>query len=270
MTLQPLKKALFIRAFFISVCSLLTLVSHNSASANSSCPPFVSQDTATISHVYDGDTVQLSDGRKVRFIGIDTPELAKQKGHKSSPSQPYAKAAKQFLQSLINQYGSRIQLMADEEPHDKYSRSLYHLRFVNGPSLQLLLLEKGYAVAFTTPPNQLFSQCYSAAEQKARKQQRGVWQHSRYQTKAVSQLARENIGFQLIRGSVSHIGESKKAYWLNFDKRFSVRIDKRDRHYFNMPLENYLNKTITVRGWLRHYKNKMQMSVRHPSAIELH
>lgn len=32
------------------------------------------KETAVVKRVVDGDTIELSDGRKVRYIGIDTPE----------------------------------------------------------------------------------------------------------------------------------------------------------------------------------------------------
>jgi len=36
--------------------------------------PAFSQETGKVQKVYDGDTVLLSDGRKVRYLGINTPE----------------------------------------------------------------------------------------------------------------------------------------------------------------------------------------------------
>jgi len=261
---RRLRKALLLSAFFVA-CHLSFPV-HSQPPEN--CPSFISSETAFIRYVHDGDTVHLSDSRKVRLIGIDTPELARKTRYQLQPEQAFAKEARDYVRDLIKQLGNQVKLMPGTEPADKYNRQLFHIQLSDGSLLQTRLLNAGLAVAYTTPPNQKFSQCYLQQESAAKTKQIKIWGHSKYKNIAVNELSPKNKGFHIIRGRVRHIGESKKAFWINFQGNFSARISKSDLKYFTYPLQTLVGKTITVKGWIRHYKNKAQISLRHPSAIE--
>jgi endonuclease YncB( thermonuclease family) len=56
-------------------------------------------ETATVAKVVDGDTIELSDGRKVRYIGINTPER----------DQPYYQEAAEANRRLVD--GKDVQLV---------------------------------------------------------------------------------------------------------------------------------------------------------------
>lgn len=256
-------------AFFIACCLSIGISTSSYAQSTSSCPSFIATEKATIRYIHDGDTVHLNDKRKVRLIGIDTPELAHKKHNNITPEQPFALEARDYARDLIRQYGNQVHLMPGIEKADHYGRQLFHIQLSDGSLLQSRLLQAGLAIAFTTPPNKKLISCYQQDEQIARKKKRKIWTHSKYQTLATNDLLSDHQGFHIITGKVRQIGESKKAFWLNFDDNFSARIDKRDLKYFNTPLQQYLEKQLTIRGWLRHYKNKAQMSLRHPSAIDL-
>lgn len=62
---------------------------------------------ASIKHVPDGDGLELADGRRARYLGIDAPEV----GGKSSPSAPWAEEAKAFNQRLVE--GREVLLVRD-------------------------------------------------------------------------------------------------------------------------------------------------------------
>ncbi len=270
MKFHRLEKALITSAFFIAC--LFSTAAYSSAPQRQSkptCSSFAATETASIRYIHDGDTVFLNDNRKVRLIGIDTPELARRKKNKYSPEQPFARDARDFARDLIRQYGKHVQLMPGIEKTDRYQRELFHIQLSDGSLLQSRLLQAGLAIAYTVPPNQKLSSCYQKNEQFARHKQSKIWAHPKYQPISVDKLNSSNKGFHIISGKVRHIGESKKAFWLNFYGKFSVRINKRDMKYFHTPLQQLLEKEIVVRGWLRHYKNKAQISLRHPSAMRL-
>ena len=65
-------------------------------------------------HVYDGDTLTLQDRRRVRFLGIDTPELKEKKA--------FAKEAKQFTDAYCGK--REIWLVFGPEAEDRYGRLL--------------------------------------------------------------------------------------------------------------------------------------------------
>ena len=103
------------------------------------CLPFQVDEWAEVSYVYDGDTVRLSDGRKVRLIGINTPEI----GHDGQVSEPLGDAARQALQGLL--VGQpQVALRYEEDRRDRYGRLLAHLYLLDQRNVQELLLSGGW------------------------------------------------------------------------------------------------------------------------------
>ncbi|HKJ23067.1 MAG TPA: thermonuclease family protein, partial [Gammaproteobacteria bacterium] len=94
------------------------------------CGPSRVDARAHVAYVYDGDTVRLDDGRRIRLIGVDTPEIA----HDGNPAQPFALAARQFLIDLLHQSGGDVRLRYGPERKDHYHRTLAHLYLPDGQS----------------------------------------------------------------------------------------------------------------------------------------
>ena len=228
------------------------------------CLPFQADEWVEIAHVYDGDTVKLKDGRKLRLIGINTPEI----GHDGEPSEPLAEQARQALK-IIFESDRRLALHYGSDKKDRYGRLLAHAFLPDKRNVQELLLQRGLAIAVVVAPNLANLDCYLAAEKRAGQQ--GIWSLARYQGIETSELLRGVTGFQVIRGKVIRVGESRKAYWLNFAGKVAARIDKRHLSNFegrtNIPqLEG---KTVKLRGWLYRHKDERQMRIDHPAALEV-
>ncbi len=119
-------------------------------------------ETVTVAEVIDGDTIELSDGRRVRYIGMNTPER----------DQPYYKEASETNRQLVA--GREVQLEFDVETLDKYGRSLSYI-WADGVMVNLQIVKLGFANAFTVPPNVRYEEEMRAAEQKAREAGRGLW-----------------------------------------------------------------------------------------------
>jgi micrococcal nuclease len=118
-----------------------------------------------VSQVVDGDTIELADGRHVRYLGINAPEH----------DQPFYQEAKQFNADLVAD--QLVELEFDVDTIDRYGRTLAHV-FVNGTHVNLELLRQGYANVYTVPPNLKYNDEFLAAEREARQQQRGLWAQS--------------------------------------------------------------------------------------------
>ena len=217
----------------------------------------------TVAKVHDGDTVRLTDGRNLRFIAINTPERAR----KSRPAQPMAEAAKQRLEALLAA-DKALQLRYDKELKDRHGRLLAHPFLSDGRNLTQQLLQAGLGLHITVPPNLLLLDCYQQAEQDARRQQRGLWQLTDYRPRQANQLGTNDSGFMRVTGTVSRIGESRSAYWLNLGRGFALRLPKADRIYFPFSPHTLKNKTLTVRGWTYSHRNELRMNLRHPASIE--
>ncbi len=214
--------------------------------------------------VYDGDTVELSDGRKLRLIGMDTPEI----GHGHKPSQPLAQAATDALRKLLAT-SPRLHLRYDAEPHDRYKRMLAHIFLHNGTSVTAALLEQGLATTLVIPPNVWNLACYQAAERRARTARRGIWSLPAYQPIDATALPAKAAGFHIIQGRVLRVGKSRKSIWLNLAGDVALRIAREDLPYFKgYDLERMENHKVLARGWLHPQKSGPVMRIRHPAALE--
>ncbi|MBD3608997.1 MAG: thermonuclease family protein [Gammaproteobacteria bacterium] len=227
------------------------------------CQRPVVDEWATIAYVHDGDTVRLRDGRSVRLIGINTPELAR----KHSAEQPLAQEAKDFLNQALA--SKRVGLVFGPDRKDRHGRVLAHLMSPQGMNLNLELVRRGLAHAIAVPPNVNYLECYTRAEYRARKGRSGLWKLKFYQPRLASQLSGKERGFHLVRGRVVRIDESRKAYWLHLDGPIVVRITKRDIERFaNLQIWSLIERGVEVRGWIHPYKQALQLSIRHHFAMK--
>jgi len=237
------------------------------------CPTDRLDETVAVSQVVDGDTLRLKDGRLVRFIGINTPELAR----KGNPAEPLAKKARQMLESIIEKSSRTVGLRFGVERKDRYGRTLAHVYLTNGASAEAQMLSTGMAAQIVVPPNVWSRECYRAAEQIARQTEKGVW-NSFYHPIPVAELSRQSRGFRFISGKVVRVGESKRSIWLNFPRRsgegvregVAVRISRNDLNYFKTwDPRQLMDKQVVVRGWVYPYKKQLVMQLRHPFALEI-
>ena len=141
-------------------------------------PPPGSSAQAIVVRVVDGDTIRAKIGRRVervRFIGMDTPEVVKP----NTPVQCFGREASALTKALLPE-GSVIHLVADVEARDRYRRLLaYVYRDLDGAFVNLLLVEEGYAVPYTYPPNVAHADDFVAAAGRARDERRGLWSRCR-------------------------------------------------------------------------------------------
>ena len=236
--------------------------------AAGTCPPRQVDETARVRHVHDGDTLKLTDGRKIRLIGIDTPELARDHRGQPLPAQPYAREARTALIRLLESADNRVSLAYGRQRHDRYRRTLAHLYLPDGSSVQAHLLSRGLATAFTTPPNDTRSPCYRAAESVAMERRAGIWSLPRYQLKTLYQLRPTDNGFRRIKGRVSDVRFTDKAVWIELGDALRLRINNKDLVNFNeYALKQLPGKDIQVRGWLHPKKKHFFMALRHSDAL---
>ncbi len=122
---------------------------------------------ATIEYVHDGDTLFLTDGRKVRLLGVDTPEIG-------DNAECYGDEATALLRSLLPE-GTSVHVLADTQPLDQYDRSLLLLWLDDATFVNLELIEQGAAEAVVLEPNLLYATEFEAAEDAAQASDLGLW-----------------------------------------------------------------------------------------------
>ena len=230
-----------------------------------SCPADRSDQRVVSAMVLDGDTLALADGRRVRLLGIDTPEI----GRDGEPSQPFAEEAKELLRRLAGA-GARLRLRLDEERFDRYGRLLAHVFQDGGDNLQARLLGAGYATTLVVPPNEWSVGCYALEEARARKERLGIWGLSAYQPTPATTLADSARGFHLVTGRVQRVGESRANLWLNLSRHMAVRVPKDDLAYFgDLDLRQLAGRHLEVRGWIHKRRGELRITVRHPAALKV-
>ncbi len=121
-----------------------------------------------VTRVVDGDTIKLSDGRAVRYLGIDTPESVDPK----KPVQCLAEAASAKNKELV--LGQKINLVFDQEKIDRYGRTLAYV-FLDEKFINLELVEVGLARAYPYAPNFLHKKNFAEAQKRAQQNQLGLW-----------------------------------------------------------------------------------------------
>ena len=119
--------------------------------------------------VEDGDTIVLQDGRRVRYIGINTPEIA----HADTPAEPYADAAKDFNRKLI--LNKRIRLVFDTEQFDRYGRTLAYVFLSDSTFVNAELIKYGYAFFVPRKPNVRYDQIFLKTQREAMTAGEGMW-----------------------------------------------------------------------------------------------
>lgn len=136
---------------------------------------------AVVTRHTDGDTARflMPNGteEKVRFIGIDTPEVHGQ-------VEPYGKEASAYTAEAIP-VGTTVWLETDAELRDRYGRLLAYVwleRPVSGDEaevrakmLNARLVADGYAYVYTFPPNVKYVDVFTACQAEAREGGRGLW-----------------------------------------------------------------------------------------------
>jgi micrococcal nuclease len=123
----------------------------------------IKQGPFTVTKVVDGDTIDLDNGDRIRFSGIDTPEIGT----------CYSNQAKEALTYLV--LGKEIYLESDQTQEGKYGRTLGYV-YVDQNNVNAILVENGYAKVFDkyNETTNRYEEL-KILEAKAKDQKKGVW-----------------------------------------------------------------------------------------------
>ena len=233
-----------------------------SSSIFASCPNVGWDQTATLKQINDGDTITLENGRLVRFIGINTPEI----NHRNkSKSEPYALQAKQLLQRYIK-VGDKVHLLFDKTKHDKYGRMLAYVYSKTGRNLALLQLKAGLAKHWVIGKNDRFWRCFQKAQRQARLRKKGVW--SDFKPLNAARLTKADKGYQYIRGRISEITANKKGMQIFLDKKLKVLISASKLRIFKAnKIDFLLHDKLLLTGKLTFTGGKPTLTLYHPTQI---
>ena len=229
-----------------------------------SAPP----DSGLVIAVYDGDTmkVRFADGgeRKVRLIGIDSPEM-------DDPREEVrfmAFIAKRF--AFLNLYRKNVHLAYDWELEDQYGRLLAYLTTNDGALFNELILKEGFAFAYRKFPfRKDLMERFKAAETEARRAGKGLWRKES-PLEVPASGARAYLG-QLVSVRMTCSGfEERRSFAVlhSLTGGFEALVPKEFRTAFP-GLEGLTGKTVVVSGLVEEFDGTLQILLYLPRQLLL-
>ncbi len=225
--------------------------------------------------VIDGDTVVIDDAKnsRVRYLGIDTPEI----GIQDSPADPMSKEATDFNSQLVQ--GKKVRLEFDEQKYDVYGRILAYV-YVDDVFVNEELLKEGSATVLIIEPNGMHSEILYRALDLAKKNKKGIWGDLKYLTPPLRNhqfevdldRAKRYEGKRIvISGEIVSSRKSDKVLVLNMEDKLDVVIfpdDWENFSYFGIDPENYYqDKRLEVIGRVKMHRGKPSIVVDHPMLL---
>ncbi len=238
-TVQALLCAVFLCTTFISYADCY--------------PAVVSKlQTVQVDKIFDGDTFSLKDGRKVRLLGINTPET----GYYGKAGESFSQKARKKLANLIK--GKTVQLKIGKPAQDKYSRVLANVFLNDNTNVSAKMLESGLGYLLIIPPNVEFADCYKRAQTRAKVAQLNLFGGD-YRLKFSRKI-----------GKLKKIKQTRNSIWLYLDNKKYVRISREDRQYFaKICLPCMIGKKISFQGWWHKSKNGLRLRLYHPLMMDI-
>ncbi|WP_027330376.1 thermonuclease family protein [Marinimicrobium agarilyticum] len=207
-------------------------------------PGSLPRERAVVAQVQDGDSVRLVSGERVRLIGVNAPELARE----GRPAQPLAQAAKESLKQHLSTL-DEVLLVYDREREDHYGRTLAYVFTPSGESVEAALLREGLAFHIAIPPNTHLADCLALAQTQALSAGRGVWGHDGWQPISTAELTLEETGFQRLRGQVTDISEAGGSVWVELNGPLVLQVPA--ELWSTLKASGVsAGRMIEVRGWV--------------------
>ena len=119
--------------------------------------------------VNDGDTIVLNNGQRVRYIGINAPEI----DHENQKAEPFGYEARSLNQNLVSSH--KIRLEFDRERYDQYDRLLAYIFLLDGTFVNAQIVQNGFAYYLYRSANIKYQSILLKTQQKAMKSRKGIW-----------------------------------------------------------------------------------------------
>jgi len=204
-----LLKAVLITLSALLLFSPVSFAQDYQTQAKFSIPLGVKSEIYIVDRIIDGDTLKLTNGEKIRLIGIDTPEThpgrhakkqTKQLGKTIEEVYAMGQEATEFVKGLFTLYSKEVILEFDVKRRDKYKRLLayvfivtgikegevwdgpvhgpYHYMYREGKEVVFLnttIIKSGYATPLNIPPDDKYAELFRELYEEAREAKRGLW-----------------------------------------------------------------------------------------------
>ena len=171
------------------------------------------EESAVCTQVVDGDTIYLDNGKKIRFVGVNTPERG---------VNGYI-ASKNFVQKLC--LNKKVGIDIDDRKHnDKYGRTLAVV-IVDGKNVNEMLLKEGLAEIMYIPPSEFYPYNWAGsnthvADSYTSSSSSSSSSHSSSSSGSGSYVANANTGKFHVSGcdSINKMSEKNKVFFSSRDQ----------------------------------------------------
>ena len=235
---------------------------------------------ATVSHISDGRTFMLADGREVRLAAIEVPLMPPpQESDQAAP--PGGTAAKDALDALAG--GDAVVLRRAQIASDRYGRIVaYAYTERDGDELfvQGELIAAGFARVGDHVGSRACATELLARENAARKAKLGLWADPYYDlidAETPADVLAHKGQFALVEGQVVSVRESGATIYVNFGQHwsedFAVTVRKRNERNFaaaGLDLQGLAGRRVIVRGFVeaRGTRGSPSIEATRPEQIE--
>lgn len=197
-------------------------------------------ETAVIGRVVDGDTVELKDGRRVRFVGVNTPES-------TTRTEPYGKVASDYTKKQLT--GKTVYLEKDVSETDRYGRLLRIIWLAPPSSISeseirskmynAALVLGGYAEPSTYPPDVKYADYFRKFAIEARKAKKGLWSIDPVNGTTKGDLDKSGSSSTTTKTSSAPVQNQTSAAG-----KIKGNINSKGEKIYHVPGGAYYNKTV--------------------------
>jgi endonuclease YncB( thermonuclease family) len=159
--------------------------------------------------VNDGDTIVLEGGERVRYNGINAPEIAHEDHGKSA--EPHGNSAKRFNIKLVK--AKKVRLEFDIERRDRFGRLLAYVFLSDGTFVNVEMVANGVAYFLAGTVNKRYGKLLLKAQREAMSARKGMWRN-------------------LIETGKRYIGNRRSKRFHLKTCPFAKKIKKQNRIYF--------------------------------------
>jgi len=212
---------------------------------------------AGVAKVIDGDTLVLDGGEKVRYLGINAPEIRVRYGNQWIPrAQICGEEARAYNQKLVE--GKRVRLEYDQKKRDDYNRILAYV-WGDGILINGEMLRQGLALVDVRFPNRKHQKMFFDFQKEAREFHRGIW------GKIEDHTFSEQEAFKLIgeiggvQGTIISVNIGREKVYLHFrkngEKDFTGIIYKDNLQSFPWESKDlarsFLGRQVKIYGFVK-------------------
>jgi len=169
-----------------------------------------------IRYAYDGDTVVLTTGEEIRYLGIDAPEI----GRKGSESDFMALESRNYNLTLVRNASVRLEF--DKQRKDRHGRLLAYVFLEKGEMVNELLVRQGFAFVLFNKPNTKYFPRLLECQRQAIAEKAGIWKKPPEKREPYYLGNRDSyrfhrpncpLGRKIARRNLVRFENPDKAYW---------------------------------------------------------